>query len=182
MADTFYIRIGPVRGTHVVLHCLTAFDGHITHLATSRSFALIVLQQAKEHAMDYEYVAPRAPESAYREVEQIAQRAKRASSPLNDAIADDSETWRVDWHEANTPRFIATTKLLARRNLRSEDELFAIKSEIFKLGETWKLIEAGWQRLHNYDLEVEVTDPKYVSHLIEGHLFATSAFDAWEEE
>jgi hypothetical protein len=54
--------------------------------------------------------------------------------------------------------------------------------EVIELSETWKLVDAGWQRLHNYDLEVEVTDPKYVSHLVEGQLFATSAFDAWDEQ
>ena len=141
----------------------------------------MALRHARDHATDYEYVAPRSPESAYSEFEQIALRTRRARSPLNDAVPDESETWEADWHKVNTPRFIASTTLIARRNARSEDELIAIKREIIALGPTWKLVEAGWRRLHNYDLEVEVTDPKYVSHLLEGHLFATAAFDAWEE-
>jgi hypothetical protein len=164
-----------------VLHCLTGFDGHVLRLATSRSFALMVLQDAKDHATDYEYVGPRSPMSTYKNLEQIGQRSQQASSPLNDAIPEGDDTSTAAWHEANAPRFVASTKLLARRNVRSEDDLIKARQDILDLGETWKLVEAGWVWLHNYDLEVEVTDPKYVSHLIEGHLFATTAFDAWEE-
>lgn len=59
--------------------------------------------------------------------------------------------------------------------------LVATLHEVIELGATLKLVEAGWSRLHNYDLEVEVTDPKYTSHLVEGQLFATATFDAWDE-
>ena len=182
VADTFYIRIGKVEGPRVVLHCLTGFDGYVGGLCTSRSFALMVLRDARAHATDFDYVAPRRPRSVYRTYKLLAERAERAASPLHDAIPDDAELWEAAWHEANTPRFIASTRLLERRNVRPDDELIATLQEVIELGETWKLVEVGWQRLHNYDLEVEVTDARYVAHLVEGHLFATTAFDAWDED
>jgi hypothetical protein len=177
MGDAFYIRIGAVEGARAILHCLTGFDGHVGKLCTSRSFALIVLHDARDHAMDFEYVAPPG-DATY---ERLARCAQRASSPLNDAITEDAPLWEAGWAEANVPRFISSTKLLSRRNARPDGELIETLREVLQLGETWKLVEAGWQRLHNYDLEVEVTDPKFASHLVEGQLFATAAFDAWEE-
>jgi len=182
VGETFYIRIGKVEGPRAVLHCLTGFDGYVGKLCTSRSFALMVLHDARDHAMDVEYVAPAEPASVYRTYQQLAERARRASSPLHDAIAEDTELWKAEWHVANMPRFIASTRLLERRNARPESELIATLDEIIELGPTWKLVAVGWQRLHNYDLEVEVSDPRYVSHLVEGQLFATTAFDAWNEE
>lgn len=182
MGDTFYIRIGNIEGPRIVLHCLTGFDGDVGFLCTSRSFALMVLHDARGHARDFEYVAPEEPASVYRTYEQLAQRAERARSPLNDEIPDDAELSERAWHAANTPRFIASTRLLERRNARSDSEMIETLQNVVELGATWKLVEVGWKQLHNYDLEVEVTDPKYVSHLVEGQLFATAAFDAWDED
>lgn len=180
MAETFYIRIGRIADRRVVLHCLTGFSGAADDFATSRSFALMVLQDAKLHAEDATFVAPRRHDHLYLQHATIGIRAAEAAAPLADEI-DEAEVWEESWHQANIARFVVSTKVLARRNVFPYDELVAIRSEIVELGETWKLVEAGWQRLHNYDLEVEVTDAKYLAHLIEGHLFGTAAFDAWVE-
>jgi hypothetical protein len=161
---------------------LTGFDGYVGSLCTSRSFALIVLHDARGHASDVDYVAPQEPASVFRTYEQLARRAERASSPLNDEIPDGADLSERAWHAANTSRFIASTRLLERRNARSDSEMIETLQDVVELGATWKLVEVGWKQLHNYDLEVEVTDPKYVNHLVEGQLFATTAFDAWDED
>lgn len=62
MADVYYIRIGLVDGTRVVLHCLTGFTSDGRNYETSRSFALSVLLDAKVHCDDHEYLCQGAPE------------------------------------------------------------------------------------------------------------------------
>ena len=53
MGTSFYIRIGKVDDTRVVLHCLTGFISEPFYTCTSRSFALMVLLDAKERAIQH---------------------------------------------------------------------------------------------------------------------------------
>lgn len=180
MADSYYVRIGTVDGARVVLHCLTGFTADATNYATSRSFALAVLLDAKTHAEDHEYLACDASEDIRRQLRRSAERVAAAHSPLHEALPD-AESWDAMWCESHVPKFVSATKLLARHNVRPAQEAAEVMGEVIGLGGTWPLLEVGWQRLHHWDLEVELTDPQYAAHLVEGHLFATAAYDTWEE-
>lgn len=180
VADLYYIRVGSVYERHALLHCLTGFTSDGTNHESSRSFALRVLLDAKDHADDYTYLAAGAPERVRRELMGLAKRAAVAVSPLHDALPD-PVTWETSWHQANVPRFIASTTLVARHNVRLDP---AVQDEVFRAEERgmWHLLTEAWERLHHFDLEVVLTDAKYGSHLVEGLLFGTAAYDAWIED
>ncbi|MGN6105402.1 MAG: hypothetical protein ACTHU0_09885 [Kofleriaceae bacterium] len=179
MADLYYIRIGLVDGTRVVLHCLTGFTNDGRNYETSRSFALMVLLDAKLHCDDHQYLCQGAPELTSRRLAMIAGRARSAPSPLHESLPD-PVPWDEAWHRAHVPRIIRATRLLARHNVafdaQTQEAAFAAEERGM-----WHLLEAAWRDLHHFDLEVELTEASYGSHLVEGHLFGTTAFDAWSE-
>ena len=180
VADIYYVRIGSVYERHVRLHCLSGFTNDGTNYASSRSFALSVLLDAKDHADDYTYLSAGAPERVRCELMRLAKCAASAASPLHDALSA-PVPWEMGWHQTNVPRFIASTTLVARHNVRLDP---AVQDEVFKAEERgmWHLLTEAWERLHHFDLDVVLTDAKYCSHLMENLLFGTAAFDAWIEE
>jgi hypothetical protein len=180
VADLYYVRIGSVYERHVLLHCLTGFTSDGTNYESSRSFALSVLLDAKQHADDHTYLAAGAPERVKHELKRLAERATLAASPLHDALPD-PVPWDTSWHQANVPRFIASTALVARYNVPLDT---AVREDVFAAEERgmWHLLTGAWERLHHFDLKVLLTDAKYGSHLVEGLVFGTAAFDAWIEE
>jgi len=180
VADIYYIRIGSVHERHVLLHCLTGFTSDGTNYESSRSFALSVLLDAKDHADDYTYLAGGAPERIRHELTRLAKRAAVAASPLHDALPDPIP-WETSWHQTNVPRFIASTTLVARHNVRLDP---TVQDDVFSAEKRgmWHLLTEAWERLHHFDLKVVLTDAKYGSHLVEGLLFGTAAYDAWIED
>lgn len=180
-SDGFYVRIGRLEGDSVTLHCLTGFAGGMTDYATSRSFALSVLLDAKDRAGDVEYEVGGAPPEVANARRELAARVGNAPSALHDELSS-PEPWDEAWHQEHVPRIVASCELVERSKI-SEDEARAIAEEIEDLQEEgpWVHLNAAWNRLHRFDLRVRVTDPKYLAHLATGHEFGTTAFDAWIE-
>jgi hypothetical protein len=87
----------------------------------------------------------------------------------------------VDWCRDNVPRYIRSARLVARHNNVGAAALEAIAAEIDRVPAIWPARRASWERLHTFELDVEVTKASYVAHLVVGVEFDTTAFDAWVE-
>ncbi|GAC1414105.1 MAG: hypothetical protein NVSMB53_12040 [Gemmatimonadaceae bacterium] len=180
--DCCYVRVSQVNGPLVVLHCLTGFGGGLDDLFTERSFALTVLLDAVERLDDVDYQTKGAPKEEAERMLSLAAKARKLgnSSALHRALPDPQPS-EEGWHREHAPRFIRRTRLLTRYNDVGCAALQVIANEINALPQVWPFMRAAWKRLHSFELEVEVTDPKYVAHLVVGIEFGTTAYDAWIE-
>lgn len=112
----------------------------------------------------------------------IGDAVESASAPLLEEFPN-PEPWDGAWHAKVVPQVVVKTKLLGRFNTLGDDALSARRREIDPLEAQggWAFMQAAWERLHHFDLEVQVTDPKYLAHLRSGLEFGTTAFEAWSE-
>lgn len=181
-SDLFYIRVGSVNGSKALLHVLTGFATEYLDTATSRSFALGLLLDAKNRVSSVRIQALTAGDPDAERRIGLADKVAEMPSSLHEELVN-PEPWDTEWHKKNVPGIISSTKLVKEYNRTSEEELQNQMSEIEPLQEeSWaKFMEAAWEKLHHYDLEVTVTDPKYLEHLVEGFEFPTAAYDAWRE-
>ncbi|NTX38069.1 MULTISPECIES: hypothetical protein [unclassified Myxococcus] len=182
MSEAFYVRVGKVEERKVTFQCLTGFAGGLTDYANTRSFALMLLLDAKERAGDTLYLVRSAPPAVADAHLALAEKAAKAPSSLH-KDAGNANVFEAKWHARHTPRFVERTSVLERYNDVGEEKLRETFEEISPLQDQgrWLFLEAAWARMHRFDLAVEVTDAKYLEHLAEGHLFATTAFDVWLE-
>ncbi|QSQ17070.1 pentapeptide repeat-containing protein [Myxococcus landrumensis] len=180
-SDCFYVRVGKLAGKTVTLHCLTGFAGGLKDYATTRSFALLLLIDAQERAGDTPELTQGAPKEVAKLRKALAKKVAKARSPLLDEVL--GPHYDEHWHAENTPRYVTRVKLLQRHNAIQERKLEKVREELSPLEDkgTGAFLEAAWGRMHGFDLQVEVTDAKYLAHLAEGHLFPTTAFDVWNE-
>jgi hypothetical protein len=181
-SDCFYVRVGRIEGTTVVFHCLTGFAGGYDDCFTGRSFALYLLIDAKGRASDSRYLPTDTPADDATRLKAIADAVESASAPLLDLFPD-PQPWDGAWHAKVAPQVVLKTKLLERFNALGDDALSARRREIEPLEAQggWVFMKAAWERLHHFDLEVQVTDAKYLAHLRSGLEFGTTAFEAWSE-
>ncbi|MFY2560702.1 hypothetical protein ACN469_24070 [Corallococcus terminator] len=182
MSEAFYVRVGKVEERKVTFHCLTGFAGGLADYADTRSFALMLLLDAKDRAGDTRYLVRGAPPSVADEHLALADKAAKAPSSLH-KDAGNPNVFEAKWHARHTPRFVERSYVLARHNDFDEATLREAFEEISPLQDQgrWLFLEAAWARMHRFALAVEVTDAKYLEHLAEGQLFATTAFDVWLE-
>lgn len=92
-SDTFYVQVRAIAGDTVELRCTTSSAGGANDLATTRSFALMAI----EDGMPY-----------------------TRSTPLQQAllaIADDMPLAELAFQRAHVGEFIASTELLERNNI-----------------------------------------------------------------
>ncbi|AGC43819.1 hypothetical protein MYSTI_02503 [Myxococcus stipitatus DSM 14675] len=180
-SDCYYVRVGTLEGKSVTLHCLTGFAGGMKDYATTRSFALLLLIDARKRADDTPDLVRGAPKEVAKLRKALAKKVAKARSPLLDEVS--WPRYKEDWHAENTPRYIQRVKLLERHNDLHEWKLEKARAELSPLQDKGfgAFLEAAWERMHGFDLQVEVTDAKYLAHLVEGHLFPTTAFDVWSE-
>lgn len=181
-SDCFYVRIGRVEGTTVVFHCLTGFAGGYDDCFTGRSFGLSLLIDAKGRASDSRSLPKDTPADEATRLKAIADAVESASAPLLEEFPN-PEPWDSAWHAKVVPQVVAKTKLLGRFNTLGDDALSARRREIEPLEADggWAFMKAAWERLHHFDLEVQLTDAKYLAHLRSGLEFGTTAFEAWSE-
>ncbi len=181
--DTFYVRVGKKAGREVTLHCLTGFAGTPRDFGSGRAFALMLLLDAKRRACDIDYLVRGAPKAVAKKRVALAKEAEEAESPLH-SDAGAAVVWDDRWHAEHTPRFVARSRLLARHNAASDGLLYKARRELSPLEKKGMgaFLDAAWTRLHHFDLSVKVTDERYLQHLVEGHIFGTTAFDAWDEK
>lgn len=181
-SDCFSVRVGRVEGTTAVFHCLTGFAGGYDDCFTGRSFALYLLIDAKGRASDSSFLPRDTPPDEAARLKAIAETVQSASAPLLEEFPD-PQPWDGAWHAKVAPQVVAKTKLLERFNAIGDDALSARRREIDPLEAHggWAFMRAAWERLHHFDLEVQVTDAKYLAHLRPGLEFGTTAFEAWSE-
>ncbi|WP_338867800.1 pentapeptide repeat-containing protein [Myxococcus stipitatus] len=180
-SDCYYVRVGKIAGNTVTLHCLTGFAGGLKDYANTRSFALLLLIDAQESADGTPELTKGAPKELAKLRKALARKVAKARSPLIDEV--EWPRYDVHWHAENTHRYIKRVKLLKRHNAFHEQKLEKIREKLSPLQDkgVGAFLEAAWKQLHGFDLQVEVTDTKYLAHLLEGHLFSTAAFDIWDE-
>ncbi|WP_163868728.1 hypothetical protein [Myxococcus eversor] len=181
--DTFYVRVGKTVGREVTMHCLTGFGGGPRDFGSGRAFALMLLLDAKRRASDIDYLVRGAPKAVAKARVALAKKAEKAESSLH-VEAGAAVVWEERWHAEHTPRFVARARVIARHNAESDGLLYKARRELRPLEEKGKgaFLDAAWKRLHHFDLLVKVTDEKYLQHLVEGHIFGTTAFEAWNEK
>jgi hypothetical protein len=184
-SDCFTIRVDRVEGDVCVLSCLTGTVGGLHDLCLSRSFALHVLHDASRRRNDVRYDLDAWPSKgprAERLRELLPEIERRAgTAPLVEACPEIG--FDKKWHQENVDRFVRVTVLLARHNDLGEDELGnrvgaiqdATQDELERTERMWK--DAHW-----FELEVRVTDPRFLEHLVVGMEFGTTAFDWWYDD
>jgi hypothetical protein len=187
-SDLFEVRVAKVDGTKVTLDVLTDTAGGVDDLCTSRSFALLCLEDCLRRATDIVRSEANNPK---KEAEVHRLYAKADNSALHQALpSTDESDWFVNkqWMQENVGRFIESCKLVERRNHLSREELEkreeAIEEKFDGLrNDNYHLWQpARWKDCHNYTLEVVVTDPKWAQHLEVGLHFGTTAYDVWSEK
>ena len=186
-SDCFEIRVVRVDGTKVVLDVLTSTAGGLTDMCTSRSFALLCLEDALRRATD---LVPGEWDDPKKDAEVQRLYAKADKTALHAALpSTDSSDWYVSdkWMRENVGRFIASCTLVERRNHLPDEELrkreLAIEEKFGALytnkHHLWQPLR--WKDCHNYTLDVVVTDPQWAEHLEPGLCFGTTAYDVWWE-
>ncbi|WP_224372642.1 hypothetical protein [Hyalangium versicolor] len=180
--DTFYVKVGKIKNRSVTLHCLTGFAGGMKDHAWSRSFALMLLVDAKGRVGDAPYWAKGLPRELAKKRLALAKKVDDAPFSLDDDLP--GLGYEEAWHAENTPRFVSRSRLLKRYNNVKDGLLWKARRELSPLEKkgSGAFLEGAWKRMHRFDLLVEVTDAKYLDHLVEGHFFGTTAFDAWIEK
>jgi hypothetical protein len=186
MADLFEIRIAKLDGTKVTLDVLNDFGRGV---CDSESFALLCLDDCLLWAairVPGEWTDPKH----LAEVQRL--KARDDASALRKALPSrNTSNWykSQEWMKENVRRFIASCKLVERRNDLPEGELENREKAILekfggalytKQHHLWQPLR--WRDCHNYTLEVVVTDPKWAEHLEVGLCFGTTAYDVWWEE
>ncbi|RJS13577.1 hypothetical protein DRW03_36005 [Corallococcus sp. H22C18031201] len=173
--------MGKLAGRTVTLHCLTGFAGGMKDYADTRSFALLLLIDARARAGDTPALTKGSPKAVAKTRLALAKKVAKARSSLIDEVG--GPDYDEHWHAENTPTYIQRVRLLKRHNALPERKLEKLRAEISPLEDkgTGAFLDAAWKSLHSFDLLVEVTDAKYLEHLEEGHLFSTTAFDVWNE-
>nr|WP_254627760.1 pentapeptide repeat-containing protein [Myxococcus sp. CA040A] len=143
----------------------------------------MLLLDARRRADPTGFLVRGLPKAVARERVALAKKSSKADSPLHAELGG-PPVWEAAWHAEHTPRFVARSRLLARHNAVGEGRLQKIIDEISPLEQKGKglFLDAAWARLHHFDVSVEVTDEKYLQHLVEGHVFGTTAYDAWIEK
>jgi hypothetical protein len=175
-SDCFDVRIARVEGTEVVFDVLTGLAGDVDDIATSRSFALVLLADA----------LGRASEVASTKNERQRLSRKEKGSALAAELRGEDDNWFVNesWMRKNVGRFVASCDLVERRNHLAPSELERREKEIERqFGGTltndqvsqWQPLR--WQRCHDFTLRVVVTEPRWAEHLETGLEFGTTASD-----
>jgi hypothetical protein len=148
-SDTFTITLLSIAGDTAELLCETSTAGGINDYATTRSFALMAL----EDGMGY-----------------------GAKTPLQQGIAaGGGQVWEEKFHRENVAKFIAKTELLTRLGIVRDEAAWKNGRFNEKPGVD---VEREFP-LHKFILRVKVTDPKFLEGLTEGERWGTTAFDAW---
>lgn len=175
-SDLFYARVTSVNGSEVVFDVLTGVAGRPDDIATSRSFALLLLSDALRRARDEDI----SPEERRRLSEKEKASALWAELERAADDWDTSDSWMIE----NVGRFVESCELVERRNDLGWDELDRREAAIQRqLGDTLdadqrrQLQTLRWQRCHQFRLRVVVTDPRWAEHLEPGLAFGTTAYD-----
>lgn len=188
-SDLFEVRIAKIAGRKVTLDVLTGLAGRVDDICTSRSFALLCLEDCLLRATD---LVPGAWDDPKKRAETKRLRMKNDKGTLHKALpSTDTSDWFVNekWMQENVGRFIESCKLVKRRNHLPKEELKKREGVIEeKFGGALAVNEhllwqpLRWKKCHNFTLEVVVTDPKWAKHLEVGLAFGTTAFDVWSEK
>jgi hypothetical protein len=145
-SDTFRIQILSVDAATVELRATTGTASGLSDLATSRSFALMAIEDGM---------------------------AWDKSTPLQQAMATtvtdggNPPVWEQDWHRQHVSKFVASTELLERSNIITDEPAW------------WVEYEAETAPRHSFVLRVRMTDPRYTEGVTVGESYGTTAFDAW---
>ncbi|MCC6876216.1 MAG: SMI1/KNR4 family protein [Sandaracinaceae bacterium] len=185
-SDCFTIRVDRVEGDVCVLSCLTGTAGGVDDLCITRSFALHVLRDAATRRDDPRWELEARPDSKGARAQRL-----RALLPVIDALPSPAPLVEAlpeigfdkEWYQERVDRFVRETVLLARHNDLGEDELSARVGAIqHDTDDELERTERMWEQTHWYTLEVHVTDPRWLEHLVVGMEFGTTAFDWWSDD
>lgn len=99
-SDTFHVHVRAITGAAIELRCRTSTAGGLNDFATTRSFALIAL----EDGLPYD-----------------------KSKPLQQAMAaavggGQAPTWEESFHREHVAKFIASTELIERSNIIDDNQ------------------------------------------------------------
>jgi hypothetical protein len=175
-----------VRGVEVVFDVLTGKAGGVENLSASRSFALMLLDNALRRAMD---LLPGPWDDPARRAEAQRLYEKYQASALTQALAAEGRWYSgPDWMRQHVGRFVTSSALVERRNALGEAELERREVEIEQefggvlyTDQYHRWQPRRWERCHSYTLRVVVAEPRWAEHLEPGLEFPTTAYDAWYE-
>ncbi len=154
-SDTFHIRIRAIEGDTIELLCTTNTAGGYNDYACSRSFALMVIEDA----------TPYGKPSPLRT--RLVELAGGGTPPL----------WEQKFHKEHVAEFIASTELVERIGVIGDERAWADG----RFSSSDAVAERDYP-LHQFVLRAKVTDPKWLAGLKVGTSFGTTAFDAWWDD
>lgn len=165
MSDTSVITVLAVNGPQIDLRVRTTLAGGLNDYSLTRSFALVLVSDARRRARDYGFrVAPR---------------------PIDAEEATWEPSWYGDqnWMANNVGRYVERTELLARHNILSEDA--ATHARIAAVIDQTAGLPVAEQEarrcevLHYVDLRIVMTDAKWAAGIEPGLVFGSTAYDVW---
>jgi hypothetical protein len=169
MTDTSVVTILRVEGREIDMRVRTTTAGGLNDWSASRSFALLLLSDARRRARDDGF--------------QLAERPIDREIPAWEAA---DESWYVSepWMIENVGRYVEKTEVLARRNVLDESapDLDARIDAIERATAGLDPLAAEAKRCglyHYLDLRVTVTDARWLEGTPANVVFGSTAHDVW---
>jgi hypothetical protein len=183
-SDAFDVRVRSVRGAVLELEVLPSEP---LEICASRSFALLVLNDAGDRAFDY---LPGDPQSESRQAEVRRLTEAYAGSPLRQELQKYPDWYaKKEWMAANLDAFIVSSTVIEKKNELDAAELRDAAAKIEKrfggalpLDRFHEWQPLRWARCFHYTLRVELADSKWAEHVVEGREFGSTAYDVLLEE
>lgn len=172
-SDTSVVTVLAKNGSTIELRVRTTTAGGLDDWSCTRSFALVLLADARRRAADWGFAPPSSP------------------TPLE----LERDRWEVvdpDWYVSETfmrehvARYVASVDVLARANVRGAAPEAPVHSAMTRVlmmrlpprEEEDRLCEV----MHHVVLRAEVTDPRWLEGLEPGLVFGSTAFDVWWDD
>jgi hypothetical protein len=169
MTDVSVVTVLRVEGREIDFRVRTTTAGGLNDWSASRSFALLLLAEARRRAREEGF--------------ELAERPIDREIPAWEA-ADDSWYVSEPWMIENVARYVAKTEVLVRRNLIDEsapdvyERIEAIEGAVRGLAPL--AAEAKRCELYHYlDLRVTVTEPRWLEGTPANIVFGSTAHDIW---
>ena len=172
-SDNSVITVLAVAGKTADFRVRTTGNGHINDSSATRSFALMLLADARCRAREEGFPSP------------------RRATPLQKEITGWMDDWYVseEFMRESVGLYIEKTEVLSRHNVHDENDA-AIREKLDELNRTERHGDlppvAREDRMctlwHHLVLRITVTEPRWLEAIEPGLVFGSTAYDTWWDD